>query len=203
VSLSVNSSTFRGGFIPLGIYIFSILKGVLMILKNYTPHEVSIFSSLGEKIETLPTLGIARVLETTTTGIPVNGIPVVSKKYSEVTGLPEPEDGVIFVVSQMVLSAMKDRRDIMCPDTGSESSVRDSEGKLLGVRRLQCAPAEAETCTESYFVHYVTPGIIAFQGGIEQSFEGPFASLSEAKGYIKDNPVKGSSFAHIIKAECV
>ena len=42
--------------------------------------------------------------------------------------------------THMVLDANPDRNDLVCPDTGPDSVVRDKEGRILGVRRLQRTP---------------------------------------------------------------
>ncbi|MEM2991102.1 MAG: hypothetical protein QXQ02_07975, partial [Halobacteria archaeon] len=65
-------------------------------------------------------------------------IPVVKTTYGEVLDLPEPEPGVFYIVSGVVLSAVGDsRQDLLAPDTGPASVVRDGDGKIVGVRRLR------------------------------------------------------------------
>jgi hypothetical protein len=106
-----------------------------MELKNFTPHEVTVFSG-EEVIERVQSIGVARASEVCVESEAINGIPTVAKRYDAVVGLPEPCEGVICIVSLPVLQA-SDRSDLVCPDTGPDSVVRDKDGKILGVRRFQ------------------------------------------------------------------
>jgi hypothetical protein len=71
----------------------------------------------------------------------VEGIPVVKTVFGDVAGIPEPQEGTTFVVSTLVLQALKEsgaiRDDLVSPDTGNESVIRDDDGKIVGVRRFQ------------------------------------------------------------------
>jgi hypothetical protein len=53
-------------------------------------------------------------------------------KYGEVTDLPEPEEGTIYIVSGMVAAAAP-RPDVMSPGT----LVRDDQGKPMGCLGLR------------------------------------------------------------------
>lgn len=106
-----------------------------MVLKNFTPHEVTVFSG-EEVIERVQSIGVARASEVCVDSKAINGIPTVAKRYYAVVGLPEPEGGVVYIVSLPVLQA-SDRPDLVCPDTGPDSVVRKKDGKILGVRRFQ------------------------------------------------------------------
>jgi hypothetical protein len=53
--------------------------------------------------------------------------PVVSTKFGEVIGLPEPKPDTVYVVSALVASAVR-RRDVLSPG----SLVRDKEGRVVG-----------------------------------------------------------------------
>jgi len=106
-----------------------------MRLINLTPHPVNLLLE-GRTITVPPEGTVARVREEILpdAGIMVDGdfIPVVRKVLREVTGLPEPSEGVIFVVSLAVAQAARDREDLFVPD----DFVRDEEGRILGARRL-------------------------------------------------------------------
>lgn len=108
-----------------------------MNLKNFTPHAINIIDKRGNVTLTLPSLGSVRVSERTETKGDVNGIPLVSKVYKEAEGLPPCVEGTMLIVSLLVKNACPGRYDLVSPDTGPESVVRDSSGKILGVRRLQ------------------------------------------------------------------
>jgi hypothetical protein len=114
-----------------------------MKLINLTPHIVTIFSEAGEKHE-YPSAGAARVDTTEDTLAPLGDIPVVSAPImGPVTGLPDPADGVGYIVSLMVLQHpdVAGRTDVFAPATGPKHhAVRDEQGRIAGVTRLVAAP---------------------------------------------------------------
>jgi hypothetical protein len=115
------------------------------MLKNFTPHTVKVIDNNGNVYLEIPPEGVQvrvkeqveheGILQIKHEGL-LRGVPVVSKEYSEIEGLPEPEEGVTLIVSVIVLNA-SDRTDLVCPDTGPDSVVRDEGGNILGVRRFQ------------------------------------------------------------------
>jgi hypothetical protein len=117
------------------IYNLKLTKGFcIMKLKNFTPHEVTIYYE--GSMFVLPSIGVARASEVCIESEAINGIPTVAKRYDTIINLPEQCDGVIYIVSLPVLQA-SDRSDLVCPDTGPDSVVRDKDGKIIGVRRFQ------------------------------------------------------------------
>ncbi len=72
----------------------------------------------------------------------LNGsIPQAETDFGEITDLPEPEDGVIYVVSMPLAqyaAALGRYEDIRFPDTG-RSAIRTVEGQPYAVRRLLMA----------------------------------------------------------------
>lgn len=109
-----------------------------MKIKNYTPHPVTlrlfdgsdiIISSSGSaRVDTAPS-----VLETIA-GIPV---PVVAPiRFGAVYGLPEPEEGTIYIVSLLVAQRVQ-RPDVFSPATGpNDEAIRDENGRIVAVTRL-------------------------------------------------------------------
>lgn len=66
-------------------------------------------------------------------------IPVISKAFGELSGLPKPVEGTIYVVSALAAqAAWKAGRvdDVFCPG----DPVRDAEGKIVGSRSLCASP---------------------------------------------------------------
>jgi len=59
-------------------------------------------------------------------------IPVVKTRFGEVEGLPEPEEGTVYIVSNLVAQAVPDREDVFFPD----DLVRDENGNIIGCRAL-------------------------------------------------------------------
>ena len=113
-----------------------------MRLINLTPHELTL---VGEKEEIVgriaPTGQVARVktLVTEMGQVVVDGhtVPIVATIYGEVENLPDPQDGTMYIVSILVIQALGGQRsDVVAPDTGPQSVVRDAQGQIKGVRRF-------------------------------------------------------------------
>lgn len=103
-------------------------------IKNLTPHTITIYSK--DKTTVLlsvPPEGVCpRVSTTQETVGEINAIPVQRVVYGSIEGLPEQQPDTIFIVSQMVLSALNGSRpDVFAPDTG-KGAVRDKDGRILG-----------------------------------------------------------------------
>lgn len=69
------------------------------------------------------------------------GIPVVRTTYSEVEGLPAQEDGKIYIVSTLVLQALKangiTRTDCVAPNTSPAGAIRNEAGQVVAVKGFQ------------------------------------------------------------------
>jgi hypothetical protein len=107
------------------------VKENTMKIVNLTPHVVNV---VDEGACTLPPSGqVARVSSTTTEVRRVNGIPCSAVSYGEVQGLPEAEEGTLYIVSALVRAAVPHRRDVASPG----ELVRDPETKQpIGCRGL-------------------------------------------------------------------
>lgn len=99
--------------------------------KNLTPHAVVLNNGTVFQSE-----GIARV-NASFSSIE-NGI--CSQVFGDVTGLPEPQDGIMFIVSALVLSAAKEagRTDCVAPATGHPETVRNEAGHIVSVPCFVC-----------------------------------------------------------------
>jgi hypothetical protein len=62
-------------------------------------------------------------------------IPVYKTTYEEPVGVPEPKEGVIYIVSSLVKQQLPDRDDVVAPDTGP-SAIREN-GQVVAVTRFQ------------------------------------------------------------------
>ena len=100
---------------------------------NLTPHAINVVNDNGESIITFEPSGtVARVsCKTVVTG-KVMGIPVTETAYGTVEGLPEAQDGIIYIVSALVAQRCKDRNDVFIPN----ESVRDDKGRIIGCKSL-------------------------------------------------------------------
>lgn len=114
-----------------------------MKIRNLTPHEVVVFDPSGEReLGRVPVCGkVARVqTQVTELGkmeIDGHSVPLVSTKFGEVVDLPPVEEGTINIASILVVQAVASQRnDVIAPDTGPQSVVRDLAGNILGVRRF-------------------------------------------------------------------
>lgn len=112
----------------------------MMRLVNCTPHPITIADKDGNVIRTIEPSGhIARVaVEQQEVGV-IDGIPVVESVFGQVEGLPDPEPGVVYIVSTPTMLAARQmgRTDVVSPDTGPASAVRDEQGRIVAVRRFQ------------------------------------------------------------------
>lgn len=109
---------------------------------NLMPHEVVILPADGGEIR-IPSTGLARCKagRVVVDRVSVDGvsIPVTEVVIGEVENLPEPQEGVVFIVSLLVAQkAARDGRtaDILVPD----ESVRDEAGRIIGCRALARQP---------------------------------------------------------------
>ena len=104
------------------------------MIVNKTPHPVNIVSPQGD---------VVRVYERDATPIRLkqsvvadhpmaDGTPTSRTVYGEPEGLPERRDGVFYIVSQLVKSALPGRDDRLVP----AEVVRDGEGNIIGCKSL-------------------------------------------------------------------
>jgi len=100
-----------------------------MIIKNFTPHPITVVDSKGNIVKTFQPEGLVRLKASTVpAGFEVDGVPVTKTVFGEPEGLLEQQDGVFIVVSQLVKSALPQRTDLVVP----AEVLRDTEGKILG-----------------------------------------------------------------------
>lgn len=92
--------------------------------RNFTPHEIVLNDG-----RSFPSEGIARVSASFTN---FNNDGICRQEFGEVEGLPEPQEGVMLIVSAMVLSA-SDRTDLVAPATGHPDTVRNKKGHIVSV----------------------------------------------------------------------
>lgn len=91
---------------------------------NCTPHAIVLND--GRVFD--PSGSVARVSSSTTDFID----DVCETVYGELTGVPDPVDGVKYIVSAMVLNAST-RTDLVAPATGHADTVRNDKGHIVSV----------------------------------------------------------------------
>lgn len=111
---------------------------------NLTPHDIVVQDSNGGST-TFPASGnVARVASTpgelvryAASDVPVYGYPV----YGPVEGLPDPKDGIMYIVSLLSLSQCSGRDDVVSPGTGPyDGAIRNEKGEVVAVTRFIAAP---------------------------------------------------------------
>jgi hypothetical protein len=127
-----------------------------MELRNLTPHALTVYAAPVPTPECNPATGdcphhplgdcpvhvpplvippsgqVARVEVRKVGADEIDGIPVATETTGAVIGLPEPEPGVVLIVSRLVAEAMAredpHRRDVLSPG----QAVRDDAGRIIG-----------------------------------------------------------------------
>lgn len=111
-----------------------------MTLTNLTAHPLKFFTPSGV-LEVQPSGQLARVFTHSHPIGEIAGMAVVRPVFGDITGLPDPSDDQVFVVSQLVLTALRlagvQRQDVVAPDTTPVGgAIRDAAGRVQGVTRL-------------------------------------------------------------------
>ena len=103
---------------------------------NLTPHDVVLRAEKGlvEDKVFRASGKIARVRESVTS-CESYGLPCVRKNYDGVENLPPKKKGVAYIVSSFVFAAC-DREDVLAPDTGPDSAIRNEKGNIVAVKRF-------------------------------------------------------------------
>lgn len=106
---------------------------------NLTPHALVIVGADGAQVRRIePSAPAARCTEERVSAGCVDGIPLIRKRFGQVVDLPEPKDGVLYIVSALAaLGAWaQGRADVVCPG----DPVRNAEGQITGCKSLCVAP---------------------------------------------------------------
>lgn len=105
-----------------------------MELHNLTPHPVTLGGV------TYPSEGVARVSEQVQAVGDLDGLPVLAVAYGEPVGLPPEKPGTIYIVSGLVLDALRGRRnDLVAPYTGGGEFApeRDAQGRIVSCKAVR------------------------------------------------------------------
>lgn len=107
---------------------------------NLTPHQITVEKDMGGGLtgSTViePSGKVARVKEKVEILPDEGNILFVRTQWGEIQNLPEPKDGVYYLVSSIVFAAT-DRKDVIAVDTGPDSAIRDGNGNIKAVKRLK------------------------------------------------------------------
>lgn len=100
---------------------------------NMTPHDIHMVDAQGVVVKTIEKSGNTIRLSVATQGADaIDGVPTSVTVFGEAVGLPSQQDGVYYVVSQLVKSALPSREDLLVP----AEMVRDANGQILGCKSL-------------------------------------------------------------------
>lgn len=111
-----------------------------MRITNLTAHPLKFFTPTGV-LDIQASGQLARVFTHSETIGELAGMAVVRPTFGDITGLPAPSRDEVFVVSQIVLTALRlggiHRPDVVAPDTTPVGgAIRDAQGRVQGVTRL-------------------------------------------------------------------
>ena len=117
---------------------------------NLTNNAIRVFDASGKRmLFEVPTdpriISEAKVRPETVTEIIEDDtgrlVPVIRHRYTLIDELPEPENGVVYVVGWATIQALEElgetREDLIAPDTSRESAVRGSNNRIVGVRQFR------------------------------------------------------------------
>lgn len=106
-----------------------------MKIRNLTNHDIVFLGSV------VPADGqIARCIEDIRPVASANGIQIVTRRIRSTVNLPEPQAGVLLIVSAMVRTANPDRGDLASPG----DKITDANGRVLGCQNLTINESGAE-----------------------------------------------------------
>lgn len=97
--------------------------------KNLTPHQICLNDGT-----VFDPSGIVPRVSASFSSFDENGICL--EVFGKITGLPEPEQDTLLIVSAMVLAAAKEnsvRNDLVAPATGHPECVRNDKGQIVSV----------------------------------------------------------------------
>lgn len=110
-----------------------------MVIRNFTGHQINIYDPTGkQEIIRLEPEGMARVNNVREYSVIASGVecvalvPVNEIVDREISGLPDPEQGVMYLVTNMVFESSP-RFDLLCPD----EIVRDASRMVKGCSSLR------------------------------------------------------------------
>lgn len=109
---------------------------------NLTPHPITIVEGDQSTVYRVDGPAPRLAVERETLG-QIGGISVVRSTMGDPTGLPDPQDGVIVIVSALVAEhpSVAARTDLAYPG----EAIRDADGKIVGAKGLCAGPGLAKS----------------------------------------------------------
>ena len=108
---------------------------------NCTPHPVHLMNEENEVVATFPKCEIAprllensEIIETLELQSPhfvdIIQVPISKTSFGDVENLPAKSEGILLIVSRMILEACESRNDLIVPD----GIVRNDKGHIIGCK---------------------------------------------------------------------
>lgn len=97
---------------------------------NMTPHAVNFILTDGSERTFEPSGNLIRLSQKNEIVGEIDSLPLMKTVFGEPEGLPEFEEGVYYIVSALVKSALPHRSDLLVPS----DPVRDDKGRIVGCR---------------------------------------------------------------------
>lgn len=107
-------------------------------IRNHTPHDLTVTARGRTRVYKRCDPEV-RVTENPLDGGTLDGFPVQIVGMGEVKNLPEPEEGVAFLVSMFTCQRAPHRRDLFYP----HPQLRDKGGNIIGAAGFAQVPAPA------------------------------------------------------------
>lgn len=105
-------------------------------IRNLTPHTATVLAEDGSVIAEFPSEGIARARQTDVVVDNIGGVPIVQTTFGEVVDLPEPQEGVMLIVSIITLNAARAGRRPTDDLLITSGPVRNESGQIVGCKAL-------------------------------------------------------------------
>lgn len=100
---------------------------------NLTPYNLNVIG----KTEPIKPSGTTARLHTNLMKVcEIDGIPIMSSVNSGVSNLPEPKEGVLYIVAAYIRQACSDRKDLASP----AKVIRDEKGAVIGCAAFEVNP---------------------------------------------------------------
>lgn len=106
----------------------------MSIFINLTPHAINVIDRDDQMTTTFePSGALARVSSSFAATVELDDFALNRQIFGEVENLPDPKEGIIYIVSGMVLDRCKGRSDVVAPRTDN-TAVRNEKGHIVAVR---------------------------------------------------------------------
>ena len=100
---------------------------------NKVPHPVNILDENNSLLRVFPkSNGMARLDQFTNKVGVIDNITITQTVFGNATGLPDEVLGTYYIVSNLVKTALPERRDLLTPS----NIVRDEQGNIIGCQSL-------------------------------------------------------------------